>query len=187
MGLPISETVARNMEVSKFAWSQLLHENFIDTTHRCCSYLAFGSTHTVNPLSTSTGFCANRHNMDTGDDDHDLACLEDITKDIEMTNVSRDPWKNFPALKAIMSDRVDWDTGKPLIDIEIDYCQGKGKDRCKQHETLNLSPHDVETGNMFDHFNQLWLEDGEPMKVKKEQLEQSFWKQGPNILNKTWE
>ena len=122
-------------------------------------------------------------------DKHTLACLEDITKDIDLSSKSRgDPWKNFPALKAIMKDRVDWDTGKPLIDIEIDHCQGKGKNRCKQHRKLNVSPKDIETGNVFDQFNTLWLEAGEPLKVKKDQLEQSFWSQElPNILNKTWE
>lgn len=47
--------------------------------------LAFGSTHTLNPVSTSTGFCDERDTDDWGEDpvasdDHEstLACLVSV-------------------------------------------------------------------------------------------------------------
>eukprot|EP00980_Cylindrotheca_fusiformis_P020786 scaffold7765_cov49-Cylindrotheca_fusiformis.AAC.1 len=103
MGLPITDAVAREMEVT------------------------FGSTHTINPISTSTGFCDSDDDDDSsgGDSDgdgtttkddepsyipgdhHRLACLDDITNDIDLVSAAdgRDPWKHFPALKAFMKDR----------------------------------------------------------------------------------
>lgn len=169
MGLPITDAVAREMEVT------------------------FGSTHTINPISTSTGFCDDPSKPTTKEypldpDNHRLACLDDITSDIDLSSASRDPWQNFPALKAFMKDRVDWNSGKPMIDVEIEHCQGKGKNRCQQKELLQISPKEVEQGKVFDIFNEMWPEEGGPLLVKKDQLQQSFWSKGqPNILNHTWE
>jgi hypothetical protein len=168
MGLPITDAVAREMEVT------------------------FGSTHTINPISTSTGFCDDPSKRTLKEEQVDptnrLACLDDITSDIDLSTASRDSWKNFPALKAFMKDRVDWNIGKPIIDVEIDHCQGKGKNRCEQKELLHITPKDVETGKVFDVFNAMWPEEGDPLLVKKDQLQHSFWSQGlPNILNHTWE
>jgi hypothetical protein len=156
---------------------------------------AFGSTHTINPLSTSTGFCddpensQNRKDEGISDHSHRLACLDDITSDIDLSTVSRDPWKNFPALKAFLKDRVDWNIGKPMIDVEVEHCHGKGKNtRCEQKEILHIGPKDVESGNVFHQFNKLWFEEGDPLLIKRDQLENSFWTSGPpNILNHTWE
>lgn len=91
--------------------------------HSPTSSLAFGSTHTLNPVSIATGFCDQWDSDDWTDDNessnkegpragHDsrLACLDDIMNDIEYSSVHRDPWKNFPTLKSILRDRVDWNS-----------------------------------------------------------------------------
>jgi hypothetical protein len=160
--------------------------------------IAFGSTHTINPISTSTGFCDEWDTLDWGaapkntkkprNDDRRLACLDDIMTDIELSSVNRDPWENFPALKALMRDRIDWDTGKPMIDIEIDHCHGKGNKECERKDVLKVGPKNVENGEIFNLFNELWKEEGDPLIVKREQLEQSFiYSKVANILNQTWE
>ena len=47
---------------------------------------------------------------------------------------------------------------------------------------------DVEDGNMFDIFNDLWKEEGAPLMVKKDQLVDSFMSNKvKNILNYAWE
>lgn len=109
--------------------------------------------------------------------------------DIELSSVSRDPWKNFPALKKLMRDRIDWDTGKPMVNIEIDHCQGEGnKKSCKQKDVIKVGPKHVEKGEIFNIFSELWPEKGDPLIVKREQLEQSFFnRKVVNILNQTWE
>ena len=117
-----------------------------------------------------------------------MACLDDITNDIELSSVSRDPWTNFPALKALMRDRVDWDSGKPMIDIEFHHCKGKSKTACAKKDVLHVRPTDAGTGDIFNIFTGLWKEEGDPLLVKRAQLEQSFFdKKVPNMLNQTWE
>jgi hypothetical protein len=160
---------------------------------------AFGSTLTLNPVSTTTGFCDEWGAADWGEEssskqkqqaksERRLACLDDIMNDIELSSVSRDPWKNFPALKSLMRDRLDWDSGKPMIDIEIEHCHGKGKTACEQKDVVHIGPKDVETANIFNIFSELWKEKGDPLIVKREQLEQSFFsRKVANILNQTWE
>ena len=105
--------------------------------------------------------------------------------------MDRDPWKNFPALKALVRDRVDWATGKPMIDIEIAHCNttSKNKNSCESHgNPIEIGPEDVEDGNLFDIFNGLWKEDGTPLLVKKDQLVDSYMNSKvKNILNQTWE
>jgi hypothetical protein len=172
-------------------------------------FSAFGSTHTLNPVSIATGFCDQWDTDDWAEDNdesseesraghaHRLACLDDIMNDIEYSSVHRDPWKNFPALKAILRDRMDWDTNKPMIDIQVELCQkkdsggsnkGNGKKSCIEKETVKFGPKDVENGHIFDVFDSLWKEEGNPLIIKREQLEESFINtKVKNMLNTTWE
>ncbi len=109
--------------------------------------------------------------------------------DIEYSSVHRDPWKNFPALRSILRDRMDWDSVKPMVDVRIESCHGtNGKKACTETETLKFGPKDVENGHIFDAFNSLWKEEGNPLIIKREQLEESFMNtKVANILNRTWE
>lgn len=172
MGLPITDEMAREMELS------------------------FGSTNTMNAVSTSTGFCDDPDSRTRDSEEHGgpnsqkLACLDDIAVDIEATaKDGNDPWKHFPALKSFLKDRVDWNSGKPMIDIEIEKCQGKkGKRRCVQKDLVQVKPKEVESGEVFRIFNDLWPEEGDPLIIKKDQLDNTFGAPGkPNVLNHTWE
>ena len=141
---------------------------------------------------------SNRNNfvMENGNNSHafnfdiyDCCTKDDIANDIEYSSVNRDPWKHFSALKAFMRDRIDWTTGKPMIDIEISHCSSANKNSCeKTGEKIEIGAKDVQDGNIFQIFNDLWKEDGKPMIVKKEQLEDSYVNSKVlNILNHTWE
>eukprot|EP00537_Pseudo-nitzschia_pungens_P017584 CAMPEP_0172411686 /NCGR_PEP_ID=MMETSP1061-20121228/77517_1 /TAXON_ID=37318 /ORGANISM="Pseudo-nitzschia pungens, Strain cf. pungens" /LENGTH=1010 /DNA_ID=CAMNT_0013147899 /DNA_START=211 /DNA_END=3242 /DNA_ORIENTATION=+ len=174
MGLPLNDDIAREME------------------------LTFGSTHTLNPLSTNTGFCDEREVDDWGEDpkvagadEHEstLACLDDIATDIEYSSGNRDRWKDFPALKALVRDRIDWNTGKPMIDIEISHCNNTKKESCQATgDRVKIGPSDVQDARIFEIFNDLWLEDGKPLIVKKGQLEDSLLQSNiRSILNHTWD
>jgi len=177
MGLPLNDDIARAME------------------------LTFGSTHTLNPLSTDSGFCDERESDDWGEDpkvtsvesdenESTLACLDDIATDIEYSSVNRDPWTNFPTLKALMRDRIDWTTGKPMIDIEISHCNSTNKNSCSEstEDRIGIHAKDVQDGGIFQTFTDLWKEDGKPLIVKKEQLEDSYVNSKVlNILNQTWD
>ena len=122
------------------------------------------------------------------DSDKRLACLDDIMNDIELSSVTRDPWKDFPALRALLLERVDWDTGKPMISIDREKCFPKLKPPCTTKERIFIGPKDVQSGEVFDQFTNLWKEENEPLRIKKEQLQRSFWEtKVPNTLNRTWE
>jgi len=172
MGLPLNDDIAREME------------------------LTFGSTHTLNPVSTNNGFCDEREVDDWGEDPSEpdkhestLACLDDIATDIEYSAGDRDPWKHFPLLKALLRDRVDWTTGKPMIDIEISHCNTTNRNSCEiTGDRIKIGPKDVQEASIFQTFTDLWKEDGKPLIVKKEQLEDSFLNSNVrNILNHTWD
>jgi hypothetical protein len=129
--------------------------------------------------------------------------------DIEFSSVQRDPWKDFPALKAIMRDRIDWNTGKPMINIDIEHCRPqnpeksntnsnnpikrgsyKSKDKfiCDVSDRMEFGAHHVQDASIFLQFARLWKEPKEPLIIKKEQLEQSFLNTNiNNVLNRTWE
>eukprot|EP00536_Pseudo-nitzschia_multiseries_P009928 jgi/Psemu1/258595/estExt_Genewise1Plus.C_2890036 len=174
MGLPLNDDIAREME------------------------LTFGSTHTLNPVSTNTGFCDQREVDDWGEDprvvdsdEHEstLACLDDIATDIEYSSGNRDRWKDFPGLKALVRDRIDWTTGKPMIDIEISHCNNAKKESCKATgDVVEIGADDVQDASIFDIFTDLWKEDGKPLIVKKEQYIDSWVHSNVrNILNHTWD
>lgn len=113
--------------------------------------------------------------------------------DIE-AHSSGDPWQKFPALKALLSGRIDWDTGKPMIDIELERCFAPDDDDkkktfiCQIAEHIKIGPKDIEDASIFDIFSYHWPEEGWPLVVKKQQLVDSFMNSSVlNILNNTWE
>lgn len=131
--------------------------------------------------------------------------------DIEFSSIHGDPWKEFPALQAIMRDRIDWNSGKPMISIDIEHCKpqnseksndinnngpnkrgssSKTKDKftCEVSDRIEFGAHDVQDAGIFLQFARLWKEPMEPLIIKKEQLEQSFFNSNVNnVLNRTWE
>ena len=177
MGLPVTDQDARKME------------------------LTFGSTHTVNPISTKNAFCDQWEITDRWDEepmkpkdttDTKLTCLDDIMTEVEVgnddNNFTTDPWGKYPALKSLLRDRFDWDTNFPMIRVNTEICVEKEKRSCEKNATIDFGPIDVETGRLFTKFNELWKEPNEPLIVKLEQLRESFWDTRlSNILNETWE
>ena len=113
---------------------------------------------------------------------------DDIMNDIEYSSANHDPWKHFPALKALMRDRIDWDTGKPMIDIEVAHCNTSNKNSCENTDRIEIGAKEVQDASIFQTFNNLWKEEGSPLIIKKEQLEDSFLNSSVlNVLNHTWE
>jgi hypothetical protein len=176
MGLPWTDEVARDIEIS------------------------FGSTHTVNPMSSKRAFCDNWEFNEWDEEepakttpemlDSRLACLDDIVPEVEANAdpTKRDPWENFPALRLLLKERKDWDSDFPMVNVVKEKCSEKEKSPCARNTTMNLGPRDVETGNIFTEMSHIWKEPGNPMEVKREQLRESFWDtKVPNILNNTWE
>jgi len=180
MGIPVTEEAARVMELS------------------------FGSTHTVNPVSSKEGFCdewsAERWDEEPTKSmtskskqmDARLACLDDIFTEIEYSSYDhkrQDPWKDFPALRALLKERRDWDSDFDMIKVVEEHCQPKEKSPCAKNQTAaSFGPKDVQTGNIFTRMSELWRERGDPLIVKREQLRESFWDTPvTNILNHTWE
>lgn len=158
---------------------------------------AFGSTHTVNPISSKSGFC-DHHNVDRWDEEPStsekspaytkLACLDDIYTEVESGDYGTDPWENYPALKALIKHRMDWDSDVPMIEVTVEHCKQNPKLPCDHNTTVTFSPRDSETGDLFDRLGRLWKEEDSPLFIKKEQLKESFWSTNvPNILNQTWE
>lgn len=182
MGLPISDEAARDMEIT------------------------FGCTHTVLPISSKMAFC-DEWDVENWDEEptttttattettatasegqRDLFCLDDLMNEIEYSRPGQDPWKDFPVLKNLLKDRIDWDSAFPVVSIVNETCHIKEKSPCAIRTEVNLGPHDIQTGELFTAFSRMWKEVGDPLVVKREQLEQSWWHNNvPNLLNKTWE
>ena len=75
-----------------------------------------------------------------------------------------------------------------MIRIDFDQCDAKGKLPCNTTSRKHIGPKDVQTGDVFSIFNNLWKEQGEPPSIKRDQLIESFWdSRVPNVLNCTWE
>ena len=169
MGIPITDPQARVMELS------------------------FGSTHTVNPISSASAFCdewkfsewdEEAQQVTRSEYDPELACLDDIANEISETEGG---WDNFPALKSLLWERKDWDSDRPMIEVIIEDCEHKERTPCKNRTSMSLGPKDAETGELFTKLNDIWREKGSPLIVKREQLRNSFWKTDlVNVLNTTW-
>jgi len=164
MGMPMDDKLARKMELS------------------------FGSTHTINPVSTKTGFCDDE-SKGTDHDRSNLACLNELIDGIEKSvKKGKDPWHNFPALKSILKERVDWDSTFPLFTARREMCLKSEKPPCQLHNETYYNAKDIQNGELLSKFSEIWKEAGEPLKVKKKQLENSWWFNPlPNILNSTWD
>lgn len=178
MGLPFTDEVAREMEKT------------------------FGSTLTISPLSSKSLFCDEWDVIESWDEestaskqrhaDSKLACIDDVVNDIEFSNEGKpyhmDPWARFPTLKQLLLQRMDWDSDIPMIRILQETCQEKEKPPCSQNKTMDVSPREIERGELYLTLSKLWKEEGDPMRVKQEQLQTSFWDtKVPNLLNRTWE
>lgn len=136
MGMPLTDEAARHMELS------------------------FGSTHTLNPVSTKMGFCDSwdfekwdEKKMERKHVDVRLACLDDILIDIESQQNKHDvdPWANFPTLKNLLLKRSDWDSDIPMIQIIDENCTAKEKSPCAINRTLDIGPRDVQSGKSKTH------------------------------------
>ena len=175
MGLPFTDEEARLLELS------------------------FGSTSTVNPIPTKLGFC---DDPDDGEDsgrfrrnksksskeqNRNLACLDELVSDIEArANATYNPWQDYPALRLLLKDRVDYDTAFPMIRVEREFCDENEKSPCANQTAIDFSAEDVMNGNIFDQFSNIWKEEKDPLGIKLEQLQDSWWKGNvPNMLEST--
>lgn len=168
--------------------------------------LSFGSTNNVVPISTKAGFCDAPDGL-AGADRTKLACLEELIPEIEEAakkqrrnkrGSKHDPCKAFPALKHLLIDRVDWDTNFPMIQALVEKCNPGEKEKeardentkhqCHNRSAVNFSARDTPGGHIFEQFNKIWNEKDQPLRIKRDQLLQSYW-HGPvgNILNTTWD
>lgn len=173
---------------------QILNNPFASTWMK---QKAFGSTHTVNPISSKSGFCDQHDAEEWGEESSTsekspahtkLACLDDIFTDIETGDYGVDPWMNYPALKVFLKNRQDWDTDIPMIEVAIETCKKNDKKSCEHNSTVLFGPKDSETGELFDGLGEIWKEENDPLRIKREQLEESFHSGNvPNMLNHTWE
>ncbi len=125
--------------------------------------------------------------------DPKLACLDDVMADIELhATPKHDPWKDFPALKALLKDRADWDSDFPMIEIQhcVDAATRKGISSSNQTLcTVRLGANEAQSGELFAHFSKVWHEKNDPLLTKRDQLLDSFQRNTkvPSILNSTWE
>jgi hypothetical protein len=107
-----------------------------------------------------------------------LACLDELISGIEGSkgkqNKDHDPWKNFPALRLLLKDRVDFDSAFPMIRVEREFC-GEDENAPCQNQTIDFGPEEVMNGQVFSEFSNIWKEKDDPLKVKHEQLRQSWW------------
>lgn len=82
-----------------------------------------------------------------------LACLEELVTEIdESSRDSGDPWKDFPALRLLLKDRVDFDTVFPTIEVRREYCNDNEKSPCSNQTVAAFGPRDVMSGAIFDRF-----------------------------------
>ena len=133
MGLPFTDEEARVMELS------------------------FGSTHTVNTISTKMGFCdvneeeisgAKKKSSKASKERNrsNLACLDELVSGIEASgksNKNHDPWKNYPALRLLLKDRADFDSTYPMVRVEQEYCQDDEKTPCNNATMTDFGAKDV--------------------------------------------
>lgn len=98
------------------------------------------------------------------------------------------PLASSPALRAFLKERRDWDSDFPMMSIIRQLCDNNEKPPCKRNDTIPFGPQDVQTGDLFTVFNAVFREKDEPLRIKREQLQESFWESNvKNFLNRTWE
>lgn len=104
------------------------------------------------------------------------------------TSGEEDPWKNFPALKSILKERVDWDSTFPTFTVQLEKCNQSERPPCKVYNESYFNAKDVQSGDLFLRFSEIWNEQGAPLRVKRAQLDNSWWQNVlPNNLNSTWD
>lgn len=101
-----------------------------------------------------------------------LACLEELVSGIESSKGTADPWKEFPALRLILKDRVDFDSGGfPIIQVEREYCKHDERPgTCDNETAIDFGPKEIMNGKIFGQFSKIWQEKGDPLGEKLEQL-----------------
>lgn len=116
-----------------------------------------------------------------------LACLEELVTEIDQSSKdSGDPWKDFPALRLLLKDRVDFDTVFPTIEVIKEYCKTNEKSPCSNQTATAFGPRDVMSGTLFEAMKSVWREEGDPLGVKLDQLRESWWDSVvPNMLETT--
>lgn len=86
----------------------------------------------------------------------------------------------------LLKDRVDHDSGLPMIRVEREYCNDGEKSPCQNVTSIDFGPQDVMDGKLFDQFSTIWKEPNDPLKIKYDQLRQSWWNNPvPNPLMST--
>ncbi len=124
---------------------------------------------------------ANKHEKNSS-----LACLEEIVTGIESAYTTEDQWKEFPALRLLLKDRVDFDSAFATIRVDREFCIENEKSPCNNQTTIDFGPSDIMSGHIFDRFSSIWREKGDPLRVKLDQLRQSWWHGSvPNMLETT--
>ena len=118
-----------------------------------------------------------------------MACLDELIDGIEKSgNKDKNPWDDFTALENLLKDRTDWDSDVYPISILREKCKENEKEPCKLQQKLNFSALDVQSGEILSTFSKIWREKNDPLVIKLEQLEASWWnKSFPNLLNSTWD
>jgi hypothetical protein len=115
-----------------------------------------------------------------------LACLEELVTGIESSNSTTNPWEEFPALRLLLKDRVDFDSVFPTIRVERDYCMENEKSPCNNQTAIDFGPSEIMSGNIFEQFRSIWREKGDPLGAKLDQLRRSWWHGSvPNMLETT--
>ena len=159
--------------------------------------VAFGSTSTVNPISTKMGFCDDddtevgktgwrRSKSGKKQNRNNLACLEELISGIESSKGKTNPWEEFPALRLLLKDRVDFDSLFPTIRVDREYCRENENSPCNNQTSIDFGPKEVMTGSIFKEFSQIWNEEKNPLGVKFDQMRQSWWNTNvPNLLEIT--
>ena len=172
MGLPFTDEEARILELS------------------------FGSTTTVHPIPTKMGFCddpgsskprGHKSSKSRKEQNRNLACLDELVSGIEArANETYNPWQDYPALRLLLKDRVDYESSFPMIRVQREFCDDNEKSPCGNLTNVDFSAQDVMNGNIFDQFSQIWNEENDPLGVKLEQFRDSWLKGNvPNMLEST--
>ena len=89
-----------------------------------------------------------------------LACLEELVSGIESSEDTTDPWKDFPALRLILKDRVDYSTIFPPFKVEREYCKQDETSPCNNQTVYNFGAREMMNGRIFDKLSQIWNEKG---------------------------
>ena len=90
-----------------------------------------------------------------------LACLEELVSGIESSkDTVTDPWKDFPALRLILKDRVDYSTIFPTFKVEREYCMQDETSPCNNQTVYNFGAREMMNGKIFDQLSQIWNEKG---------------------------